>query len=89
MGPMNAITYKEIFPLIKDNKMWIGHGFNKTIKFQVPYYYKGYFENGVKYGKVSGICWYTNIDIQNDMKNKYCIRSMIRTNIPNMKHLMR
>ena len=64
MGPMNAITYKEIFPLIKDNKMWIGNGFNKTIKFQVPYYYKGYFENGVKYGKVSGICWYTNIDIQ-------------------------
>ena len=29
IGNMNAVTYKEIFPLIKDNKMWLGNGFQK------------------------------------------------------------
>lgn len=28
IGNMNAITYKEVFPLIKDNKLWLGNGFN-------------------------------------------------------------
>lgn len=63
MGPMNAITYKEIFPLIKDNKLWVGYGFNKTMVFRVPFEYNGYIENGIKYGKVSAICWYTNLEI--------------------------
>lgn len=62
MGPMNAITYKEIFPLIVNNKLWAGYGFNKTIVFRVPDYYTGFIENGTKYGKVAGICWYTNIE---------------------------
>jgi hypothetical protein len=63
MGPMNACHYKEIFPLIKDNKIWAGYGFNKTMTFRVPDYYEGSIENGIKYGKVSGICWYTNLEI--------------------------
>lgn len=63
MGPMNACHYKEIFPLIKDNKIWSGYGFNKTMVFRVPDYYEGYIENGIKYGKVPGICWYTNLEI--------------------------
>lgn len=64
MGPMNAVTYKEIFPLIMSNKMWVGYGFNKTMKFRVPDSYNGIVENGIKYGKVAAICWYTNIEIE-------------------------
>lgn len=64
MGPLNASHYKEIFPLIQNNKMWAGYGFNKTMIFRVPDYYEGYTENGVKYGKVPAICWYTNLEIE-------------------------
>ena len=63
MGPMNASHYKEIFPLIQNNQMWAGYGFNKTMIFRVPNNYAGYMENGCKFGKVPGICWYTNIEI--------------------------
>ena len=33
IGNQNAITYKEVFPLIKDNKMWLGNGFNGNVGF--------------------------------------------------------
>jgi hypothetical protein len=36
IGNMNAITYKEIFPLLKDNKMWLGY-FNQAFIFKAPY----------------------------------------------------
>lgn len=72
IGNMNAITYKEVFPLIKDNRLWTGIRFNKRINgknmtFQVPdeYPMKGtelYEENGKKYISVAGTGWYTNIE---------------------------
>lgn len=69
LGPMNASHYKEIFPLIKSNKMWSGYGFNKTLEFVMPDDYelkgKAYIDdNGKKHGYVPGICWYTNLDIE-------------------------
>lgn len=67
LGNMNAITYKEIFPLIKDNKIWIGYN-NGSHNFYVPddYEDKKYYidENGRKYVKMGNICWYTNLDIK-------------------------
>ena len=40
IGNVNAITYKEIFPLIKDNKLWLGSNMNSGCqKFFVPDYY--------------------------------------------------
>ena len=36
IGNINAIKYKEVFPLIKGNKLWNGYGFNKTMEFIVP-----------------------------------------------------
>ena len=70
IGNINAITYKEVFPLIKDNKIWLGAtNFNKGMYFQVPddfvyaKSYKFYRElNGVKVNRVAGVCWFTNID---------------------------
>jgi len=70
IGNMNAITYKEVFPLIKGNKIWLGAtNFNKGMYFQVPddfVYADSYkFErelSGVKVNRVAGVCWFTNLD---------------------------
>ena len=61
---MNAITYKEIFPLIKANRLWLGYGFNKTMEFQLDESYEKWNEirDGKKYGKVPAIAWFTNLD---------------------------
>lgn len=67
IGNNNAITYKEIFPLIKDNQMWVGYTANKTCIFRVGEGYT-YDENTTKqindgnyYGKVPAITWFTNL----------------------------
>lgn len=73
IGNQNAITYKEIFPLIKDNKLWLGNRFNqringKNMTFLVPdnYPMKGteveIDNKGRKYISVAGTGWFTNIE---------------------------
>lgn len=69
IGNINAITYKEFFPLLKDDKVWIGYKFNgKPMVFRVPddYPLKGTVnhvdEHGHKYIGVGGTCWFTNVD---------------------------
>lgn len=72
IGNMNAITYKEFFPLIKQNKVWSGFGFNLSVVFQTPYenkleanrkfvLSKGYNPDE-NYIKTPAVCWFTNID---------------------------
>ena len=65
LGNINAVTYKEIFPLIKDNKIWPGYLFNTVMHFIVPESYVSNVrnENGEKVAKVAGIAWYTNLDV--------------------------
>ena len=69
-GNNNAITYKEIFPLIKENKMWLGYTANKTCVFKMPPTYEKWdekltskYNDGFKYGKVPAISVFTNLDI--------------------------
>ena len=70
IGNQNAITYKEVFPLIKNNKMWLGISTNGSNRwFRVPNNYihrnnsSGYKEqDGKKYLFVNGIMWFTNMD---------------------------
>ena len=70
IGSINAITYKGVFPKIKEDKMWLGAtNFNTGMYFQVPdgfVYADSYkFEreqNGVKVNRVPGVCWFTNLD---------------------------
>ncbi len=66
LGNMNAITYKEIFPLIKENKLWWGVSLNGTkCSFIVPESYEGknvYIENGKRLGKVNNAIWFTNME---------------------------
>lgn len=68
IGNMNAITYKEIFPLIMNNTIWLGYK-NGDMEFVVPDYYEPREtryreENGIKYRSMGNICWYTNLDIK-------------------------
>ncbi len=68
LGDQNAITYKEIFKLIKENKLWLGYDNGGTKWFQVPDDYDITTEsrkkivNGVKYFSAGRILWYTNLD---------------------------
>lgn len=67
LGNINAVTYKEIFPLIKENKMWPGQEFNKSMNFAIPseYFIQEGSEEVDSFGrnivKVPAICWFTNI----------------------------
>ena len=68
IGNINAVTYKEIFPLIKDEKIWWGITTNGSNRyFRVPDSYEltektGKIEDGVKYAFVKGVMWYTNLE---------------------------
>lgn len=68
IGNMNAITYKEIFPLIKENKLWLGAGGIKDMAFKVPSYYElretrsWIDENGQNWRSLGNGCWFTNIE---------------------------
>lgn len=69
IGNMNAITCKEIFPLIKENKMWLGSSISAGDReFRVPDDYEirtqnfRIDENDQRYIRVSGVRWFTNID---------------------------
>ena len=67
IGSMNAVSYKEIFPLIKLNKMWMGNGFhngNAYFRVEAPResYADGVFDENTSLVKFRNCCWYTNID---------------------------
>ena len=72
IGNMNAITYKEVFPFLKENSLWLGAtAFSKDMVFGVPEGYEvapkdkekaeklGYRGN---YTRLGNSCWYTNIE---------------------------
>ena len=67
VGNQNAITYKEAFPLLRDDRLWLGY--NKVKEFVVPsadHPERGNIVTDGKGGliaKFGNICWYTNLDI--------------------------
>ena len=72
IGNINCVTYKEVFPLIKSNRLWTGTRFNKRVNgknmtFMVPddYPMRGtemYEESGKKFISVAGTGWFTNLE---------------------------
>lgn len=68
VGNQNAITYKEVFSLLRDDKLWLGYG--KVKEFVVPsadHPERGNIVTDGKGGliaKFGNICWYTNLDIK-------------------------
>lgn len=69
IGNQNAITYKEIFPYIKENKAWVGYRFG-DMKFRVPADTKPrktrfwIDETGQKWRSLGNAMWLTNLDMQ-------------------------
>ena len=66
VGHQNAITYKEIFPLIKDNKIWLGYGFKGGAGHFISKYEDTATAGDHRAGmiRVSGVNWFTNLEIQ-------------------------
>lgn len=67
IGNLNAITYKDIFSLIKQNRMWMGVTMNGTGQhwFKIPdSYTNGKIEvrDGVRMATIGSACWFTNVD---------------------------
>ena len=70
IGNQNAITYKEIFPLIMQNKIWLGYGFRGNVGFFNSHYEDTATASEHREGmiRVSGVNWFTNLDI--DKRNR-------------------
>jgi hypothetical protein len=79
LGNMNAVTNKDFFPLIRNNNVWIGYGFNLSMVFKTTYpnkleanrkyvRSKGY-DPDQNYVKTPAIAWYTNLDINKRHEN--------------------
>ena len=69
IGNMNAITFKEVFPLIKQNQLWLGESIHSGDReFGIPDSYPitaaGWRidEKGRKFVRVKGVRWFTNLD---------------------------
>lgn len=66
IGNMNAIAYKEVFPLIENDKMWMGNGFNAgNAYFSTPFakdYGEGVYNPETGLVKFRNVCWFTNLD---------------------------
>ncbi len=66
VGHQNAISYKEIFKLIKEDKMWLGYGFKGGAAHFINKHYEDYATAGNHQEgmiRVSGVTWFTNLDI--------------------------
>lgn len=92
LANMNCLTYKDFFPLVKDNKIWAGYGFNLSMVFKTPYpnlldsnrkyvTSKGYDPDD-GYVKVPSICWFTNLDIKKRHENLIMYRTYDKNNYP-------
>lgn len=68
IGNMNAITYKEVFPLLKENKIWLGPGFRggnayfRVAPQDARAFSSGVFDEKTGLVKFRNVCWFTNLD---------------------------
>ena len=78
IGHQNAITYKEIFKLIKENKIWLGYGFKGGAGHFINKHYEDYATaSDHKEGmiRVSGVTWFTNLEIKKRHEDLILYRS--------------
>ena len=81
IGNLNAMHYKEIFSLFKENKMWLGASIHSgDRKFTVPENYSldaaacGIDENGQRFIRVKGVRWFTNLDYKKHHEEFVAVR---------------
>lgn len=65
IGHQNAIKYNEVFPLIRDNQLWLGYGFSRNVAHFVSSYEDTASDLDHREGmiRVSGVQWFTNLDL--------------------------
>ena len=71
IGHQNAIHYKELFPLIKENKVWLGYGFKGGASHFISEYEDKATAGNHRKGmiRVSGVHWFTNLEIKKRHEN--------------------
>ncbi len=74
IGSKNAITYKEFFPLLKENKVWIGYTNVHEFKTEI--------DGEEKVQKFGNIGWYTNLDIDKRHENMILYKDYIPEEYP-------
>ncbi len=76
IGNQNAITYKEIFPLIMDNKVWLGYGFKGGAAHFISNYEDTASAGDHRDGmiRVSGVVWFTNLEIKKRHEDLILVR---------------
>ena len=89
IGNWNAITYKEIFKLIRENKIWIGINSNRNFSgFIVPKHYPLHGtearidENGNRIVSSNNTCWFTNLDIDKRHEELILYKPYNKTDYP-------
>lgn len=88
IGNMNAVTYKEIFPLIKYGLLWLGANGIKDMSFKVPSTYgerETRFwvdENGQHWRSLGNVCWFTNMEPNKPNYPKCLIKSYNESEYP-------
>ena len=87
IGHQNAIHYKDIFTLIKEDKIWLGYKFG-DMSFKVPDYFEPratrYWvdSNGQKWRSLGNVCWFTNLDIQKRQEELILYRKYLPEEYP-------
>lgn len=84
VGHQNAITYKEVFPLIKDNLIWLGYGFKGAVGHFVSPYEDFAAASDHRKGmiRVSGVTWFTNLEIPKRNDNLDLISKYVEDDYP-------
>ena len=88
IGSKNAVTYKEIFPLLRDDRMWLGYGFrNGNAYFKVAdverYESKSYFDESTGLVKFRNVGWFTNLDHRKRHEELILYRKYMPEEYPN------
>lgn len=89
VGHQNAISYKEIFKLIKENKIWLGYGFKGGAAHFINHHYEDYAAAGDhKEGmiRVSGVTWFTNLDISKRHEDLLLYKKYTPEDYPKFDH---
>lgn len=87
IGNLNNITYREFFPLIKYNKVWMGMTMNGTGQhwFRIPSDYdngKIRVVDGIRYATIGSACWWTNLDNKKRHEHLICFRTYNHNDYP-------
>jgi len=92
LGNQNAITNKDIFELIKKNKIWLGIDNGGTKWFKVPDNYdiatesRKKIENGIKFFSLGTIVWITNLDNKKRHESLILYKNYIPKEYPKYKN---